>query len=63
MKHFTLKLAYTNLSSVFSMKNNCSTDYAIIQLIKEFSKSFDKNDFTLDSFIDLSKAFDTVTIL
>ena len=38
------------------MKSNL----AIIQLTKEISESFDKNEFTLGVFVDLRKAFDTV---
>ena len=41
-------------------QNNCSTEYAILQLTKEIHESFDKKEFTLGVFIDLSKAFDTV---
>ena len=44
----------------FGFQNSHSTDHAIIQLIDEISKSFEKNEYTLGVFIDLSKAFDTV---
>ena len=37
-----------------------STEHAIIQLIDQINNSFEKNHFTLNIFIDLSKAFDTV---
>ena len=44
----------------FGFQNKCSTEYAILQLTKEIHESFDKKEFTLGVFIDLSKAFDTV---
>ena len=44
----------------FGFQNSHSTDHAIIQLIDEISKSFEKNEYSLGVFIDLSKAFDTV---
>ena len=44
----------------FGFQSSHSTDHAIIQLIDEISKSFERNAFTLGVFIDLSKAFDTV---
>ena len=37
-----------------------STEHAIIQLIDQINNSFEKNQFTLGIFINLSKAFDTV---
>ena len=36
-----------------------STEHAIVQLVNDISNSFDKGEFTLGIFIDLSKAFDT----
>ena len=44
----------------FGFQSSHSTDHAIIQLIDEISKYFERNAFTLGVFIDLSKAFDTV---
>ena len=44
----------------FGFQKQCSTEYAILQLTKEILNSFEKNQFTLGVFIDLSKAFDTV---
>ena len=44
----------------FGFQKQCSTEYAILQLTKEIINSFEKNQFTLGVFIDLSKAFDTV---
>ena len=44
----------------FDFQRNCSTDYAILQLTKEINESFEKKEFTLGVFVDLSKAFDTV---
>ena len=44
----------------FGFQKNFSTEYAILQLVKEIYESFDENKFTLGVFIDLSKAFDTV---
>ena len=44
----------------FGFQKNTSTEHAILQLINEISKAFEKREFTLGVFIDLSKAFDTV---
>ena len=44
----------------FGFQNNNSTEHAIIQLINDISNAFDKGEFTLGVFMDLSKAFDTV---
>ena len=44
----------------FGFQKGHSTDHAIIQMIDQINKSFEKNHFTLGIFIDLSKAFDTV---
>lgn len=44
----------------FGFQNNNSTEHAILSLVDNISDSFDKGNFTLGVFIDLSKAFDTV---
>ena len=44
----------------FGFQNKCSTEHAILQLTKELHESFEKKEFTLGVFVDLSKAFDTV---
>ena len=44
----------------FGFQNNCSTEYAILQLAMDIYHSFNENKFTLGVFIDVSKAFDTV---
>ena len=45
----------------FGFQKSHSTEHAIIQLIYQINSSFEKNDFTLGIFIDLSKTSDTVT--
>ena len=44
----------------FNFQGNNSTEYAILQLIRDITRSFEKGEYTLGVFIDLSKAFDTV---
>lgn len=51
------KILYKNQ---FGFKKNVSTEHAINQFVREISSSFDKNQFTIGVFVDLSKAFDTV---
>ena len=44
----------------FSFQNGYSSNDAIAQLVDKIFDSFEKEQFTLGVFIDLSKAFDTV---
>ena len=44
----------------FGFQNNCSTEFAILQLTKEIYNSFNNKEFTIGVFVDLRKAFDTV---
>ena len=44
----------------FGFQKNNSTEHAILQLVRDIRNSFEKGEFTLGVFIDLSKAFDTV---
>ena len=44
----------------FGSQKRHSTEHAIIQVIDQINSSFEKNQFTLGVFIDLSKTFDTV---
>ena len=39
---------------------NTSTEHAILELVRNITKSFEKNEYVLGVFIDLKKAFDTV---
>ena len=41
-------------------QKNTSTEHAIMQFTRNISKSFQRGEYTLGVFIDLSKAFDTV---
>ena len=43
----------------FGFKKGRSPEYAILQLVEQINQSFEKNEFTLGVFVDLSKAFDT----
>ena len=43
----------------FGFQQKHSTEHAILQLIDQVNNSFEKNQFTLGIFIELSKAFDT----
>ena len=56
--HLTLnKMLY---DQQFGFQKNHSTEHAILHLVDKLTDSFDKGQFTLGVFIDLSKAFDTV---
>ena len=44
----------------FGFQLNNSTEHAILQLVNDISNSFERGQYTLEIFIDLSKAFDTV---
>ena len=44
----------------FGFQPKCSTDQAILHLIDELSDAFDKKQYIIGVFVDLSKAFDTV---
>ena len=44
----------------FGSQRNKSTEHAILQLTRDISSSFKKGEYTLEVFIDLFKAFDTV---
>ena len=44
----------------FGFQRNNTTEHAILQLTRDITSSFEKGEYTLGVFIDLSKAFDTV---
>ena len=44
----------------FGFKTGHSTEHAIIQLVDQINSNFEKDQYTLGVFIDLSKAFGTV---
>ena len=44
----------------FGFQRNNSTEHAILQLTRDITSSFEKGEYTLGVFIDLSKAFDTI---
>ena len=44
----------------FGFQKGDSPEHAILQLVEQINQSFEKNEFTLGMFVDLSKAFDTV---
>ena len=46
----------------FSFRKKCSTSQAISLLINSITNSFNKNEKSLAIFLDLSKAFDTISI-
>ena len=44
----------------FDFQINTSTEHAILESVRNITKSFEKNEYVLGVFIDLMKAFDTV---
>jgi retron-type reverse transcriptase len=44
----------------FGFRKNRSTEHAILELTDKISKAIDEGKYTVDIFLDLSKAFDTV---
>ena len=44
----------------FGFQKRHSLEHAILQLVEQIHQSFEKNEFALDVFVDLSKAFDIV---
>ena len=44
----------------FSFQKSHSTDHALLQLVDQIYESFERNEYTVAVFIDLSKAFHTV---
>ena len=44
----------------FGFQRNNSTEHAIFQLTRDITSSFERGEYTLGVFIDLSKAFDSV---
>ena len=44
----------------FGFRTGHSTDHAITQLVDQIYKDFEKNEYTLGVFIDLSKAFNVL---
>ena len=47
-------------SKQFGFQTGLSTEHAIVRLVDQIYKSFERNQYTLGIFIDLSKAFDTI---
>ena len=44
----------------FGLQVNKSTEQGLLQFISDITNSYEKQEFTLGVFIDLSKAFDTL---
>ena len=61
-------IAYTNtyliqefsLKKQFGFQEGHATNHAVLQLVDQINNNFKQNSFTLEMFVDLSKAFDTV---
>ena len=47
-------------SKHFGFQKGHSTDHALLQLVDQIYESFERNEYIIGVFIDLSKAFDTV---
>ena len=45
----------------FGFQEGHSTEHAIVQLVDQIKNSFESKQYTLGGFVDLSKAFDTVS--
>ena len=43
------------------LSKNRSTELAVIELVDKITKAIDKGEYTISIFLDLSKAFDTIT--
>ena len=57
-KHFSnLKTLYPKK---FGFQKGHSTGHALLQLVDQLYESFERNEYTMGVFIDLSKAIDTV---
>ena len=46
----------------FGVRLNNSTEHPILQLVNDFSSSFERGEYTSEIFIDLSRALDTVDL-
>ena len=57
LEQMMYKLLY---SKQFGFQTGLSTEHAIVKLVDQIYKSFEKDHYTLGVFIDLSKAFDIV---
>ena len=67
LKRITYNRVYNHLDckgllyeKQFGFQRNNSTEYAILQLTRDITSSFEKGEYTLGVFIDLSKAFVTI---
>ena len=67
LERIVYKRVYNHLDSKgllcekqFGFQRNYSTEHAILQLTRDITSSFEKEEFTLGVFIDFSKAFNTV---
>ena len=60
----TIFLSFQNLACKSSngFRPLHSTSMAILELVKNICKGFEKNEFTIGIFLDLKKAFDTVNL-
>ena len=54
------KYFYAYLCKQFRFRKEHSAEHAILQLVEQINQSFEKNEFTLGVFVDLSKALDKV---